>query len=65
MTDEDRRVGMSRLRYGFVALVGASGALVAFHAGAPLEFIVGGLVGGLLAGALLWWFLVVTFETER
>ncbi|WP_439026754.1 hypothetical protein [Haloarchaeobius sp. DT45] len=62
MTDDDRRIGMNRLRYAFVGMVAASGAMVSLQAEASLPYVLVGLVGGGVAGALLWAYLVHAFK---
>ncbi|WP_267639921.1 hypothetical protein [Haloarchaeobius amylolyticus] len=62
MSDEDRRIGMNRLRYGFIAMVAASGAMVALQVEATLLYVAAGIVGGAVAGALLWAYLVYAFR---
>ncbi len=56
ITDDERRIANTRIQVGFVVLVGLSGGLVAIQAGAtPLQIgaaVVGGLV---LGGVLLFW----------
>ncbi|MFC6824759.1 hypothetical protein [Halopelagius fulvigenes] len=58
MTDEERDEANRLLRAGFVLLVAASGALVAFQSGGGLTFVAAGFVGGLVAGLSLLWFLM-------
>ncbi|WP_440989378.1 hypothetical protein [Haloarchaeobius baliensis] len=65
MTDEDRESGMQRIRYTFVAMVAASGALVALQAEASLAVIALAAVGGAVAGAVLWWYLVSAFQSAQ
>ncbi|MFB6155056.1 MAG: hypothetical protein ABEJ22_04110 [Haloferacaceae archaeon] len=58
MTDEERRDANTRLKVGFVLLVGLSGGLVALQAeGTPAQLALG-VGGGLLVGLALLWFLV-------
>ena len=58
ITDEERRSANTRLKVGFVLLVGASGGLVALQTeGSPVQLALG-FLGGLLVGSLLLWFLV-------
>lgn len=50
------RDGRKRLRWGFVALVGASGGLVALQGDASLPVVgLATLAGALVGGALLWY----------
>ncbi|MFD1646197.1 hypothetical protein [Haloarchaeobius litoreus] len=65
MTGEDREEGMKRIQYTFVVMVAASGALVALQAEASLAVIGAAAVGGAVAGALLWWYLVSTFRSSQ
>ncbi|WP_257297917.1 hypothetical protein [Haloarchaeobius sp. FL176] len=65
MTDEDRENGMQRIRYTFVVMVAASGALVALQAEASLAVVAAAAAGGGLVGALLWWYLVSTFQSAQ
>ncbi|WP_049986891.1 hypothetical protein [Halobellus rufus] len=58
LTDEERDVASKRLKLGFVALVGASGGLIAIQAGGGATVIAAGIVGGLLLGIVLLWFLL-------
>jgi hypothetical protein len=53
LTEADRAVASRRLRYGFVALVGCSGGLVALSAGATPPQTLGAVVAGLLVGGAL------------
>jgi hypothetical protein len=57
MSDEERTAAMTRLKAGVVGLVGASGALVALHGGAEPMGIAAALVGGLVVGAGLTWYI--------
>ncbi|WP_435333145.1 hypothetical protein [Haloarchaeobius sp. TZWWS8] len=61
-SEDDRRIGMSRLRWTFIGTVALSGALVALQAEASMLYIVAGLLGGGLAGAALWAYLVHMFK---
>jgi hypothetical protein len=58
MSDEERAVASRRLRVGFVLLVGLSGGLVSLQAGPTLVQFFAAVLGGLLVGWLLLWFLV-------
>ena len=54
LSDEERTAASRRHRYGFVALVGCSGGLVALSAGATLvQALAAVLVGLLVGGALM------------
>jgi len=54
LSDKDRAAASQRLKYGFVALVGCSGGLVALSAGAtPVQALAAVLVGLLVGGALM------------
>jgi hypothetical protein len=57
MSDDETRVANTRLRVGFVLLVGVSGALVALTAGATVLQIAFAFVGGSVLGLVLLWFL--------
>lgn len=58
ITDEERAAASTRLKVGFVLLVGVSGGLVSLQVEpTPLQFL-GAVAGGLLVGALLLAFLV-------
>lgn len=58
ITDEERAAASTRLKAGFVVLVGLSGGLVSLQVEpTPLQ-VVGAVAGGLAAGALLLAFLV-------
>ena len=63
-TEAEREAGMSRLQAFVVALVGASGALVALYADAALPYVAAGAVGGTIVGLLLWRYLVWTYRKE-
>lgn len=54
---EERSAAMTRLKIGIVLLVGASGGLIALHGGASPPVLVAAIVGGLVVGALLTWYL--------
>jgi hypothetical protein len=58
LTEEDRAAASLRLRVGIVALVGASGGLVALYGGGNLLGVAAGVAGGLVLGILLVWYLV-------
>jgi len=58
MTDAERDVASRRLKIGFVALVAVSGGLIAIQAGGSLPIVAAGVVGGLVLGAALLWFLL-------
>lgn len=61
-TEAERESGISRIQAFVVALVGASGALVALYADAGVPYIAAGAVGGTVIGLLLWRYLVWTFR---
>ncbi|ELY86794.1 hypothetical protein [Natrinema altunense] len=53
--------GASQLKAGFVLLVGLSGGLVALQSDAALPVVGAAILGGLVAGgALLWYLLRIT-----
>ncbi|WP_144903161.1 hypothetical protein [Halobellus captivus] len=58
LTDDERTVASRRLKLGFVALVGFSGALIAVQGGGSTTSIAAGFVGGLGVGVVLLWFLL-------
>ncbi len=58
LTDEERDVASRRLKFGFVGLVGASGALTALQAGGSLPLVAAGFVGGSGLGVVLLWFVL-------
>jgi len=58
LTDDERDVASKRLKLGFVALVGVSGALIAVQGGGSAAVIVAGFVSGLVVGAVLLWFML-------
>ncbi|MFB6160777.1 MAG: hypothetical protein ABEJ61_06330 [Haloferacaceae archaeon] len=53
LSDDERRSANLRLKLGFVALVAASGGLVALQAGGSPRAIAGGALAGLAAGLFL------------
>ena len=58
MSDEERRAGSQRLYAGFVALVGASAGLMAISGGATILQTAVVVLGGLVVGACLMWYLL-------
>ena len=58
MSDEDRRAGSQRLYAGFVVLVGASAGMMALSGGATLVQAAAIVLGGLVVGACLMWYLL-------
>ena len=58
LTDEERDIASRRLKFGFIGLVAASGALTAVWAGGSLPFVAAGFVGGAVLGTLLLWFVL-------
>ncbi|WP_101294948.1 hypothetical protein [Halegenticoccus soli] len=62
LTDEERRLANSRLKAGFVALVGLSSGLVALQVEPSLPQLAAAVVGGLLVGWLLVWYLSRSFR---
>lgn len=46
-----------RLKVAFVLLVGLSGGLIALQSGAPLPVIGAAILGGIVAGGSLLWYL--------
>lgn len=57
ISDDKRTDGMRRLKIGFVGLVGVSGGLIAIQGGAPLSLVALAVLGGLLTGGALLWYL--------
>jgi hypothetical protein len=53
LSAEDRAVASRRLKYGFVALVGCSGGLVALATDATVVQALGAALAGLLVGGAL------------
>ncbi|WP_265108132.1 hypothetical protein [Halosolutus halophilus] len=47
----------TRLAIGFVLLVGLSGGTIALQGGASLVVVAGAVLGGLLVGSALTWYL--------
>ncbi|MDS0475591.1 hypothetical protein [Natrinema sp. 1APR25-10V2] len=47
-----------QLKIAFVLLVGLSGGLIALQSGAPLAVIGAAILGGVVAGGALLWYLV-------
>jgi len=65
LTPEAYATEMTRLRVGFVVLVGASGGLIALSAGADLLVAGGVSLVALALGAFLVWYLgVILPDTE-
>jgi len=62
LDDDARRDASRKLRYGFVALVAASGGLVAYQSGATLAGVGVATVAGLLIGVVLMKFLSRWFQ---
>lgn len=58
LSDDERKRANTRLRLGFVLLVGASGGLIAFQSGASLPQIAVGVGGGLAVGLALLYLLL-------
>ena len=50
--------GAEQLKAAFVLLVGLSGGLIALQSGAPLPVIGAAILGGIVAGGALLWYLV-------
>lgn len=48
----------AQLKAGFVLLVGLSGGLIAIQGGAPPAVIGAAILGGIVAGGALLWYLV-------
>ncbi|MFH5799235.1 hypothetical protein [Haladaptatus sp. CMAA 1911] len=57
ISQEERSAAMTRLKIGVVLLVGASGGLIALHGGGGPVVLVAAVVGGLIVGTLLTWYL--------
>ena len=58
LTDAERDLASRRLKFGFIGLVAASGALTAVWADGSLPFVAAGFVGGAVLGTLLLWFVL-------
>ncbi len=56
--DDDPVEGLGRLKAGFVVLVGLSGGMIAVQGGASLLVVALSIVGGLLVGGALLWYLL-------
>lgn len=54
---DDRAKTMRRVKIVFVLLVGVSGGLITSQGDASLEVVIGAVVGGLLVGIALVWYL--------
>lgn len=65
LTEEERSLANSRLKVGFVLLVGASTALMSLHIDpTPLELAVA-FGGGLVVGVVLLWFVLRNLREFR
>lgn len=64
-TDDDRQRTARRLQLGFVLLVGASGALVAYQGGADGTVVAASFGGSLVVGAVLTWFVARSLQQIR
>lgn len=58
----DRAKTLRRLKVGTVLLVGLSAGLISVQGDASLELVAGAVVGGLLLGAALVWYLFPDLE---
>jgi uncharacterized membrane protein (DUF485 family) len=58
LTDDERRLANNRLKLGFVLLVGFSSGLVALQAGGTTVQLAVAVVGGLILGVVLLYFVV-------
>ena len=58
ITPAERDAARSRMKAGFVALVAASGGLVALRAGATPVQLVGAVVAAALVGSVLLWLIL-------
>ncbi|WP_435193896.1 hypothetical protein [Natronomonas sp. EA1] len=66
LTDEERNEGTFKLKAGFVLLVGVSAGLITLQGDPAIEIVAGAIVGGLLLGVLLVWYIFPgTGETKR
>lgn len=61
-TKSERDDAMGRLRLFVIGLVGASGGLVSLYADASLPVVALAVLGGAVAGAIIWWYLVQTYR---
>lgn len=57
-SDDEKRAGMARLRFGVVVLVGASAGLITMSGGGSLLEVGVAVVAGLAVGAALFAYLV-------
>jgi membrane associated rhomboid family serine protease len=57
ISNEDRERTMVRMKVGSVLLVGASAGLITLQGDASIEVALAAIVGGLILGALLVWYL--------
>jgi hypothetical protein len=64
MTPDEYETRLTRLRAGFVALVGASGALVALANGGGPALAGVALAAGLVLGAAMVWYLGAILPTS-
>ncbi len=63
ISQEDRQRTMTKLKVGVVLLVGLSGGLITSQGDASLRVVLAAVVGGLLVGAALVWYLFPDLET--
>ncbi len=57
ISKEERSSAMLRVKIAIVLLVGVSGGLIALHGGATPVVLGGAVVGSLILGVLLTWYL--------
>ncbi|WP_247009293.1 hypothetical protein [Halorientalis litorea] len=62
ISNEERDEFMTRLRIGFVALVAVSAGLITLQGDPPLMVVGAAVVGGVVVGVILMWFLFPDVE---
>lgn len=62
ISDEERGRTMTKLKVGFVLLVGASAGLITTQGETSLRVVLFATVGGLLLGGVLAWYLFPDME---
>lgn len=62
ISNEERDEVMTRIRIGFVALVAISAGLITLQGDPPLIIVGAAVVGGVVVGIVLMWFLFPDVE---